>query len=321
MTTHIYQAANRLHNAGVCVIPINHPDKVPTLKYWKPYQERLPTGYDLRTWFGPSSYVKALAAVCGHVSGGLRMYDFDVAGYYEKWCELVGDIALYLPTQRTGGGGVQVALRCEHPGGNEKLAWHPDSTADAGRSIAIETRGEGGYAILAPSLHSTGKRYVMLHGDFAQIPTVDQCIADELSAAARELCRAPTTRQQLEQERRQANTPLRTQAATGSAQVDSGSVIEAFNVQFTIQAMLQRFGYTKVDRRVRRWSRPGQPDSGGVQVLPNNKAFFFSSNDPLHHECHPRGPFDLFCWYVHGGDYGRAVADAAQILGMAKGAS
>ncbi len=52
---------------------------------------------------------------------------------------------------------------------------------------------------MAPgSLHPSGRRYEAISGDFTNIPTVSQAVADALVAAARKLDEAPFTRQQLE---------------------------------------------------------------------------------------------------------------------------
>ena len=90
------------------------------------------------------------------------------------WCEQVGSLAEGLPVQRrTGreGGGFQVWLRCPEPGHNDKLAHVPDASEETGRRVAIETRAEGGYAVMPGSLHPSGNTYRAIAGDFANIPT------------------------------------------------------------------------------------------------------------------------------------------------------
>ena len=104
------------------------------------------------------------------------------------------------------GGGYQVWLRCPEPGKNDKLAWLPDEAEETGRRCAIETRAEGGYAVAPGSLHPTGRRYEAIAGDFANIPTVPQAVADALLAAARKLDEAPLTRQQMEAQEKAAKT-------------------------------------------------------------------------------------------------------------------
>jgi len=194
---------------GVSVIPTSKRSKQPVCNLlpllsdgktgklkpsWNPFREEAADEPTVRGWFekGVASY----AAVAGKVSGGLLVIDFDEPSFYAAWRAAAGELAAGLVVQRTGGGGYQLLLRCPNPGENQKLAWVPDEAEDTGRRIAIETRGEGGYAVLAPSLHPSGKRYELLEGDFADVPAVSQARADALLAAARKLDEAPFTKQE-----------------------------------------------------------------------------------------------------------------------------
>ena len=84
-----------------------------------------------------------------------------------------------LPIQRSGGGGYQVFLRCPDPGRNKKLARKKD------KKTLIETKAEGGYVLMPPSLHPSGNRYAWMIGGVDSIPTVEQERADFLIEAAR----------------------------------------------------------------------------------------------------------------------------------------
>src|SRR6185437_11099571 len=146
--------------AGGCsIIPINPETKRPFDK-WKQYQSEIADAATLNKWLTPR--LAACAAVCGKVSGGLCILDFDVPDFYHRWLEAVGNLADGLPTQQTGGGGYQVAIRFQYPSGNEPLAWTLDEEEKSGRKIAIETRGEGGYADLPGSRHPEGTFYKTL---------------------------------------------------------------------------------------------------------------------------------------------------------------
>ena len=170
---------------------------------WKPYQTEPASAATVESWFARGC--QSVAAIGGTVSGGLLIIDFDEARFYDSWQEQVGSLAEGLPVQRTGreGGGFQVWLRCPEPGRNEKLAWVPDEAEDSGRKVAIEIKGEGGYCVAPGSLHPSGRRYQAIAGDFANIPTVPQAVADALIAAARKLDEAPLTRKERERKRRE----------------------------------------------------------------------------------------------------------------------
>ncbi len=335
------KAAHAYINGGLSIIPINHRAKRPYGKLlpqardgegrllfyekqgddlivvthetgipkgtWEPYQTTPPTIADADRWLAAGT--QALAVVCGKVSGGVEILDFDIEGYYERWIGVVGELGSSLPVQRTGGGGIQVAWRCPQPDRNQKLAWHPDPTAHAGRCIAIETRGEGGYALLPPSLHPSGRRYELLSGRFSDIPHITQAERNYLLDSARSLCQAPRTRQEIE---RPAPTVSHREPYTGE------SVIDAYNAAHDIAQTIEHYGYTRGHGG--RYSHPKNKASSGVIVWKSdNKTFNWSSNDALNSESHgrrqPRAPFDYFCEFEHKGDMRAAVKAAAIELG------
>jgi hypothetical protein len=139
--------AERYRALGLSVIPVR-PDgsKAPALDSWREYQRRLPTGEELLRWFGGDSPC-GIAVVCGRVSGGLEVLDFETDAAYREWAVLVEaevpGLLDTLPRARTPRGGRHVYLRTPNPGGNRKLARAEDGTT------VIEVRGQGGY-VLAP---------------------------------------------------------------------------------------------------------------------------------------------------------------------------
>ena len=276
---------------------------------WEPYQRKIADSETLARWL--ASGIQSIAVVCGAVSGGLEILDFDVEGYYERWIEAVGDAASGLPTQRTGGGGVQVGWRCPSPDGNLKLAWHPDESEKSGRVIAIETRGEGGYALLPPSIHPSGNRYELMKAKFSSTPTISQEDRDVLIDAARGLCQAPRTRQEIER-----GTSPQKNAQNYTSDYQAPDVIEEYNRANSITDALSRQGYTPGSAG--RWCCPGHSNSDGVSVDASaNKSYHFSSNDPLEStkdgKKQPRDPFDVYVEFEHRGDYAEAMRTLGRI--------
>jgi replicative DNA helicase len=301
---------------GVSIVPCGADTKQPDCNLlprdeegkarWKPYQTEPATAATVEEWFRRGC--ESVAAVGGRVSGGLLIIDFDAVRFFDAWKAQVGSLAEGLPLQRTGreGGGYQVYLRCPDPGHNDKLAWVPDETEETGRKCAIETRAEGGYAIMPGSLHPSGRRYQAIAGDFSNIPTVPQAVADALIAAARKLDEAPLTRQQMEAKQKAAKTSEKNRAESNG----HGSIIDAFNGSTTIDQELEARGYT---RHGDRWKRPG---GRSLSVYVNEgRSFHHSSNDPLNDGYWHR-PFDVFCALDHGGDCRAAVKAAAELLGL-----
>jgi len=277
---------------------------------WEPYQKQQATADEIGYWL--TNGVCAIAAIGGDVSGGLEIIDFDVGGYYEKWVDLVytEDVIGVLPTQRTGGGGMQMAWRCPEPEGNQKLAWHPDESYHSGRCIAIETRGKNGYALMPPSLHPSGNFYELIAGKFSAVPMLTQEQRDYLLKCARSLCQAPKTRQEIAHAQNpRASTPQ---------EFDGESVIDVFNARYSVDAMLRRYNYTPSGNG--RYSRPGKEDSAGVVIFDNGKSYHMSSNDPLDSDAvglhQPRSAFDFYAQFEHDGSYRNAVRMAAQELGI-----
>ncbi len=295
------------HDGGLSIIPVNAKKK-PAITGWKPYQKKQATREQVKRW--ELLYLLAgFAVVCGGVSGGLTILDFDVAGFYERWAALAGELAQTLPTQRTGGGGYQVAFRSNLKTSNDKLAYSP------GREIAIETRGEGGYAVLPPSFchlaEKRGKRhqhpYQAIQGDFAAVPTITDVQAQHLIEVARSLCQAPVSKKQMQ------SAPLSPRSNGGSG---GGGVIGAFNEFFEVGTILSRNQYElRGNRYLAPDSTTGEP---GVHIFPDTgRCYSHHANDPLN-DRHSHDPFSVFCILEHGGDERGAVKAAAAELGIVR---
>jgi len=99
---------------------------------------------------------------------------------------------------------------------------------------------------------------------------------------------------------------------------DNPQVITLFNAKYTVIDMLIKYDYT--DHGNGRWSRPAQPDSMGVSVMPNGKSYHYSSGDDLDSDHggknQPFGAFDFYLQYEHHGDYKAAVRAVAAEFGL-----
>jgi len=300
---------------GINLIPVNAKKTPadPPLPYqrWKRYQTERVTKVVLRNWVNTPG-VYGWAMVCGKISGNLTIMDFDEPAFYERWKAEVGDLAQILPTQQTGSGvGYQVGFRSNLSIRNDKLAYVPADNAE-GRLTAIETRGQGGYAVVAPSYCpeaiKCGKKhrqpYKVIQGDFAKIPTLSDEQAQFLLETAQSLDEMPLSKKQMQ------SAPLPPNRNGDGA--DSG-VIGTFNERFEVSAILERNRYEK------RGSRFLAPDSTtglpGVHIFDNGRCYSHHANDPLNDD-HAHDAFDVFRLLEHGGDLRAAVKAAAGILGM-----
>jgi hypothetical protein len=173
---------------GLSIIPVG-PDKrpVPGLR-WLPYKDAPATQEQAAAWELP------IACICGVVSGGLVCVDFDNRGSEMKaWSDQVRALdekALSkVLCQQTPSGGYHVIYRTAKIIKNKKLAQRSardgelDKNGDQAKTIGlIETRGEGGYFLIAPS-----PGYKLLRGDFADIPVLSEDESDLLISVARSL--------------------------------------------------------------------------------------------------------------------------------------
>ena len=320
-------------DAGLSLIPINRlskqplwrmlpylydEDGSPTMKEgknkelfhargWTPFMSERATPAELTRWINGGAQ---LGVVGGQVSGGLLVIDFDKPGYFFRWLRIVQrnfvDIE-HLVIQRTGGGGWQVLIRCDAPGVNDKLAEIKDDTQDSGWSTAIETRGERGYALIAPSLHPSGNCYKWRRGDLVGISRYCQFDADFMLSATRMFNEKPKPTKVEHVSRGTSSTVLR----------DGEGVIDRYNAITDIHDELARFGHTDAGGR---WHRPGFKQNGQPSVVfgkdeHENQSYHHSANDPLH-DGFWKTPFAVRLFYEFSGDLKEAVKTIAAELGM-----
>ncbi|MCA9986251.1 MAG: bifunctional DNA primase/polymerase [Anaerolineales bacterium] len=192
----ILAAALAYRQAGFSLIPVFRRYKVPagyllpqvpdpnraggSRGTWKPFQKRPPSEAQIRNWFGPEAPSPCnIALICGAVSGGLVVLDFDedAPAHFAAWAEQVGSLVRRLAIARSGRG-FHVYFRCARPGRNRVLA------ASATGRIFIEARAGGGLVTAPPSLHRSGARYRWCQGNHMTVPLLTQPAVDCLLAAA-----------------------------------------------------------------------------------------------------------------------------------------
>jgi hypothetical protein len=126
---------------GWSVIPVQHQDKRPLVR-WQPYQDKLPTEYELKSWFGHNSPIN-LGAVTGAISGIIVLDVDDVKAIEGKYLPLT-------PCARTGRGGLHYFFK------------HPGYFVRNGVGNGLDLRGDGGFVVVTPSIHYTGNPYEWL---------------------------------------------------------------------------------------------------------------------------------------------------------------
>jgi len=255
----------------------------------------------IETWFGKGSEADAIAVIGGAVSGNLEIIDFDVPSFYGAWREALEEHApeLFssLPIVATPSGGYHVYIR--HQGeaaGNLKLAWHQ---GEDGREIAIETRGEGGYALAPPS-----RSYKMVQGKLVAIPTLSDEDRTLIFDIAYSLNEAPEPE------------PIPEYSGDSAA----GRPGDEFNARGwdACRAALKGTGWHYIRTRsdgTEEWRRPGK--KGGLSATFNGpgacrgRFYVFSSNAVPFDSERSYAPFGVYALLEHGGDFKAAAKDLA----------
>ena len=181
--------------AGVSVIPVKADgSKAPALRSWKPYQTTPATPDEVEGWF--QNPATGLGYVCGRVSRNLECVDFDDRDTYQAYRARAIEVGIGPLVEKIETGflehtpnGVRWAYRCDVIGGSQKLAGRRTSSdGGGGVKTLIETKGEGGYFIAAPSngtVHPTGRPYRSVRGGPETIVTLTQEERDDIHGLAR----------------------------------------------------------------------------------------------------------------------------------------
>ena len=191
-------AALAAHRAGFCILPPREDgSKQPIGDSWTEYQERRPSEEQTREWYADGR--TGVGYVCGDASGGLEVLDFDDLDVFRRFVELVTEAGLRELYERIEAGysehsprGFHLGWRCKVTK-TEKLAVRPKRPEemkdpnDKWKTL-IETKGEGGYIIVAPThgrVHPEGKAYRQARGGPATIATITPEERQELLRIAR----------------------------------------------------------------------------------------------------------------------------------------
>lgn len=307
MSESVQSAAARYLESELSAVPIydNWDDPSQSKAYtfkWRPYQERRLSPSQAEALFNED--MRGVAVICGAISGGLLMIDFDVPGFYEDWAELCDGTGIDIsswPVERTVNGGVHVFVRCPSPGKNRKLAFDSDLPNGKKGKVAIETRGEGGLAYVAPT-----PGYTPISGDLASTPLASQDDVDSVLAIAQSLCRA--------------SVPDAPQVAHRPA--GAGETIrpgDVYNERTTWDQILCAEGHRRgITTRsgITYWTRSGK--SKGVSMTTgvgrNGQDFLFVHTTNAHplKSLHLYDKFGAFAELNHGGDLTKAAAAVAE---------
>lgn len=298
-----------LQAAGIVALPVRTDgSKAPGLGSWKTYQDRKPTVDELLAWFGGTT-TDGIGVLTGAISGGLEMVELEgramTEGAWDQLVQLADDNGItelwnrvrYGYMESTPSGGLHLLYRVT--GGevrrNTKLA------RDEARQVLAESRGEGGFVVIAPSTgrsHPSGAAWTVTAGSIDTIATITADERDLLWAVIGMLDREPV------REEYRASLPLGVTSGTRPG--------DDYDAKTTWSEILEPRGWT-IARRMGKghaWTRPGK--THGISATTGQAAdgidrlFVFSSST----EFEPERPYTKFAAYTlleHGGDYSAAA--------------
>jgi hypothetical protein len=302
---------------GLTPIPVGGNKK--PLGQWKQWQNKTPTEAQVRDAFNGA---QGVGLVCGKHSR-LLMLELEgravKLGYLQKLsdaCRQAGIGELFERVDAgyvevTPSGGLHFLIRTDEPAKNVVLA------RDADGNVMIETRGEGGYTVVAPSdglCHPTGTGWRLEQGSLETIAELTAVEVTALLAACRSLDQQPQTI---------APTPVhRTVAAMSITDGQNGKLDPVYAGTSPLDSWKEQHGAADVLRWLEKsgWHHPVR-DGKGTQLTRPGKEHCEGSSATVFHDGPvevystnaniPAGHYsvlEVFAWTHHGGNTDEAIA-------------
>lgn len=323
------QVARAWREAGVSTIPIlANGTKRPAVR-WAEYIATAPTLEQVDYWWS-NGQEYGLALICGAVSGNLEMTELEaracddstlnkiyaamttIPGAQEIWDKLNAGYMEWTPS-----GGIHFLYRIsDHPvPGNEKIA------SDVGNLVLAETRGEGGYVIVAPTsggVHATGEPWSLVHGIFGSVPEItweQRCL---LHAALRSALGSQQV--DLMPPRQEHLSPPLPAIASPAGRLERGQLTpgDDFESRTDWADILEPHGWTleSTRGRERHWTRPGKSRREGASATTGrahdrDRLYVFSTSTSFEsNTCYTK--FAAHAILNFNGDFHGAAVDLAR---------
>jgi replicative DNA helicase len=312
----LLQEAQRLREAGFCVIPVRSRDfggengrplrgrKSPTLGSLKDadgrnpgedsYKGALPTAESVAEAFSHPE-AGGIGIQCGYCSGSLEVLDIDTkydetGTLWEEFQDLLREhFPETFPTVRTPSGGAHVYYRAEKPpeeSANVELAYEK-----TGKNATIETRTQGGYIVAPPT-----PGYTMERGSLDKIPTLSKDERRLLHALAKSFDLTP---------------PKETPAEKAYTKTEGKLPGTDYNERGDVLRLLYARGWTVTDTggdRVNLTHPHGKNATSGNYRRSTNTVYIFSTSTDLPAN-EGLSPFAVYAHLEHGGDFTSAAQE------------
>lgn len=293
--TQVYKTALEALEKGISVVPPSQDGSKRPSQQWSKYMERLATLDELDKWYVKNQFT-GVGFVLGKISKNLEFFDFDdrsAFAEFKRLCEeaevmpildkIINGYCEYSPN------GAHIPFYCCAVEGSQKLAKTKDN------KVLIETRGEGGYIIVAPTFGGVNQSgsYVMQSGGISTIATI-----------------TPEERKQLFDVARMLDESIKPEQVEVFKANVAGRPGDDFNEKAEWDDVLK--GWNKVCTRlgVTSWRRPGKKI--GISATTNHNGsdllYVFSTSTPFEAN---RGysKFSAYAILHHGGDFKAATRE------------
>ena len=316
--------AQTWQRSGVSVVPIQpNGTKRPAVR-WASFQATAPTLDQVAHWWGNGQQY-GLALICGAVSGNLEMLELEGRATDGKSLALITQVMAGTPvadiwdlltgpkgySEWSPSGGLHLLYRIsdhEVPG-NQKVA------RTEGNLVLAETRGEGGYVVVAPTsglCHPTGESWELIQGEYGHLPTItweQRCLIHEVIRLALDSGPAvaiPTDRPPA------LPVPPMGLSAGGLSPGDD------FEANTDWSEIIGPHGWQLESRsgRRRNWTRPGKDTRQGASATTGHsddrdRLYVFSTSTVFEAE-QSYTKFAAYALLNHRGDYHAAAVELAR---------
>lgn len=318
------EGALKWWDSGMAVVPVVPDGSKRPYGNWKNYQEVRATREQVEQWFKTTPKF-GVGIICGAVSGSLELLELEgranstenldkieeqcrQLGCAEDWHTIMNGYV-----EATPSGGIHILYRLEESEvpGNTKVARRPATADELAENpkdrvkVLAETRGEGGFVVVAPSsgtVHATGDSWSVLVGEVGMdVPVISRYARDSIIEAVHAaLDEMPEVVREV---------PSAPRVSTGGT-----SPGDDYMNRTNWSDLLTSYGWTYASSRggEQFWTRPGKAmrdardHSATLYYQGSDNLYVFSSSTELPCE-EPISKFAFYAFMEHRGDFSAAA--------------
>ncbi len=321
MSLDVFTAALRFAAAGCSVVPVMADgSKRPGIGSWKEYQSKMPTADELQAWFKDA---KGVGLITGKISGNLEMMELEgravADGMHTQIKEMAHEMGLDELWDRlnagycemTPSGGLHWLYRLDGDvPGNTKLARRPGQgdTVD----VLAETRGEGGFVVVAPTLgvcHPSGGAWQLISGSIETVPFLTLDERETIHSLFKYFDQLPKA------------SVVASEVSAGTREANLELPGDDYNARTTWDEILLPLGWSKVftNRGTTAWRRPGKSEGISATTGFDGTDFFYCfSTSTIFDAERAYSKFAVYTLIEHGGDFSKS-ASALKAKGFGTG--